>query len=399
MQIHYLRKALSRIGNSVRSLYSNINFPTLYKASFIGGYLLVCILILIPGIDYQSWYPNILERFDYELSQDFSDHKSLVITVEKKEYIPATIEIIKDRLSELRALQSRTEIDSTQITFHLPSYLSDQTIEYLSGKGEIKIQKRKEDAPTDYSAASLYDPTYYEETDLDLSKVSDTRIVEVGEGYTAIEITSKESNTWNSLSDSLAASSLGVFVDGKVYLGQIVPKGDGVPKPRLVVFSEEQEVFIITSQLRNDPLDSIRGFSIKEERSIYNVNFGISLIVAVLLSVTSGLVYRLFIEKDITSNVAQTALIVTGVLTISKIIPITWGIVELISLSIILLSISITEKKNIVYFSIFLIILGIILNQFIPESLFGTSKLMYVSGICSLLMYLTLFFTGIYEDR
>lgn len=399
MQTHFLSKTLSKIGNSIRKIYSSISFPTFYKSTFLAGYLVVCIFILLPGIDYKAWYPKILNRFDYELSQDFSDHKALTISVNRKENISSTIDAISDRLDELKVRQTRIESDELEITFHLPSALSDQTIEYLVGKGEIEIMKRKDDAPTDYSAASLYDPNNYEETDIDLGKVRNARIIEFGEGYTSIEINTSQPDAWNSLSSSVSASSLGIFVDGQVYLGQIVPEGESTLKPRLIIFSQEDIVYIIASELRSQNLADTKDFSIGTTGPIYDINFSILLFVVVLLTITSGLVYRYYIRKDSLNSIAQISLIIAGVLTITKALPITWGIPELLSLSIVLITLTTASKKTLIYTSVSLVVLGILINQSMTNPFYSSSKLIYVSGICSLLIYLILFFAGIYEEK
>jgi hypothetical protein len=192
---------------------------------------------------------------------------------------------------------------------------------------------------------------------------------------------------------------LGLFVDGNLYLAQIVPMGERVPKPRLILFSEEQEVFIITSQLRQSQLDSIDEHSINQVPATYSSNFGSIIFVMIMLPVIVGLVYRFYIQKDSNKNISQSILIIIGILTISKVLPITWGIPELTILSVIILIYLINEISKILEISISLIIMGILIDQFINNSLYSAGKLIYVTSICSFIMYLLLFFTGIYEEK
>lgn len=399
MRTQYLHKITSNLGNIFRKIVSKMNFPFLYKASILAGYLFVCALVLVPQIDYQDWYPEQFGTFDYELSQDFSEHKKLTLEVDDRNNIPKVLEILHTRYTELGVYKIKMETEDKNIIVHLPSTLSNEIIALSIGKGDVTLNTRTEESSTDYTYEVLYDPSNYIEADVDLSKITNAKIVEDDGTYTAIEITSSEEEKWNALSDNISSTTLGLFVDGEIYLSQIVPKSESVPKPRLVIYSSGQNISLIVSELKNEPLTGIIDASLDDVEPIYSSDFSTIFLIITLLSIATGLIFRLYIVKDFNRNISQTLLIIIGILTVSKIIPITWGLLELLTLSTLLIVLLITQTKDLLKISILILPMGIIINQFTNNYLVDAGKLIYVSGIYSLVIYLLLFFTGIYEEK
>lgn len=385
----------------LKSFLSRTNYSLLYRGSFIAGYLFVCTLVLLPQIDYQTWYPEIAGKFDYELGIDFSQHTQVIIETEGKQYLPTIMSILNNRFKELGIRQNITQLEDNNIILHIPSTLSERIIDLTLAKGDISITKRSEESLGEYSIETLYDPSNYEDADIQVSKIVDAQIITQEEGYTSIEISTEsrtEQNKWNALAQQIEASSLGVFVDGNLYLSQIVPTSDGNPKPKLIIFSEEIETRLIASQLRNPTLSGITNYQIEISNPIYKLDFRIALLISILLSVISGLVYKYYVQKYSNRSVSNIILIILGLLTVSKSLPITWGMIEIIILSLIILTYLLVEKDKIPTISILLIMLSISIDQMYGFQLYGTGKIMLFTGIYSIITYSLLFFIGLYED-
>jgi len=385
----------------LKSFLSRTNYSLLYRGSFIAGYLFVCTLVLLPQIDYQTWYPEIAGKFDYELGIDFSQHTQVIIETEGKQYLPTIMSILNNRFKELGIRQNITQLEDNNIILHIPSTLSERIIDLTLAKGDISITKRSEESLGEYSIETLYDPSNYEDADIQVSKIVDAQIITQEEGYTSIEISTEsrtEQNKWNALAQQIEASSLGVFVDGNLYLSQIVPTSDGNPKPKLIIFSEEIETRLIASQLRNPTLSGITNYQIEISNPIYKLDFRIALLISILLSLISGLVYKYYVQKYSNRSVSNIILIILGLLTVSKSLPITWGMIEIIILSLIILTYLLVEKDKIPTISILLIMLSISIDQMYGFQLYGTGKIMLFTGIYSIITYSLLFFIGLYED-
>ncbi len=401
MRTSYLPKIKFTLWKRLKSFLSRTNYSLLYRGSFIAGYLFVCTLVLLPQIDYQTWYPEIAGKFDYELGIDFSQHTQVIIETEGKQYLPTIMSILNNRFKELGIRQNITQLEDNNIILHIPSTLSERIIDLTLAKGDISITKRSEESLGEYSIETLYDPSNYEDADIQVSKIVDAQIITQEEGYTSIEISTEsrtEQNKWNALAQQIEASSLGVFVDGNLYLSQIVPTSDGNPKPKLIIFSEEIETRLIASQLRNPTLSGITNYQIEISNPIYKLDFRIALLISILLSVISGLVYKYYVQKYSNRSVSNIILIILGLLTVSKSLPITWGMIEIIILSLIILTYLLVEKDKIPTISILLIMLSISIDQMYGFQLYGTGKIMLFTGIYSIITYSLLFFIGLYED-
>jgi hypothetical protein len=285
-----------------------------------------------------------------------------------------------------------------ELTIRVPEDISDNILSFILSHGSLTLKQRTEDI-TNYE--ELYNPKNYSDVDINMDAIKDAEVINQENGYTTIELTFTDEQSqkdWNNLAQQVESSSLGLFVDGELYISQISPSTDGQPKTRLIVYSEDQETRLIASFLRNPDLKSVESVEILDSPPIYSLDIKIILPVVVLLSILAGLVFRYYFRPKSLKTTINLILITVGVLTVTKVLPISWNMTSILLLGFMLAIILITELKKIPILLLTTSTLGIIAEQIGRYSFGHSPKIIYVASIYSLVIYLISFFLGEYEN-
>lgn len=391
-----IQSLLKTIWGEIRT----INPTSIYKPAFIMGYVIACVFVLLPQIDYKEWYPDFLGKFNYYRSIDFAKHSKIEIVVDEENLsVSSTLKILNGRMNLLGIRDRHIERSGNRLALHIPSEISDRTTSLLLSLGEVSIKQRISE---DSDFEGLYDSKNYIDAPLDISEITDAQLISQQDGYTSIEITltskSKE-NEWNLLSSQIQATSLGLFVDGNLYLCQVSPATDGQPKPRIIIFSQEPETRLLESHLKNPNLDSIQEYTTETVNSMYDIEIRTLLILSISLAVLSGLVFRYYTSKFTIIESGNRMLIILGLLTITKVALPSWNLPSVILLSLICFIILIFKLSSLPVLLLTLTGLGITLEQTAKYSFGYTPKLIIVASIYSLVIYLIGFFLGFYEEE
>ncbi len=369
-------------------------------------YVFFCALILIPQIDYKSWYPDYLGTYDYNLSLSFYDHEK--ITIEKEpnnlddKKVLNLVRTVYKRAEESRLKDIFIKNKKNSLEIHIPENISPAYINALIAPGRIEFKKitLPEDPEAQIDASLMMDPANYEYTGIKPYRIKDARITNVAQNNVYIELETDDDQIRRLTEISQEGSTFAVFVDGQMNLAYILPPNNvNTTNPTLVVAMEESQARVLISQILNDPLNiSSPQYEFKASSPLYGPDLLITILTAIVLSMGIGFGYKALVHKTSLENLAGTVLLLGGLLTVIKFTSIIFTLPLLVLGVILVAALSFIRHKYYPTLSIAAIMIGFVLSQAPAPNMVNAFRLLIITGLYTSGFYILLYFLRIYED-
>ncbi|MBN2100825.1 hypothetical protein JW710_02945 [Candidatus Dojkabacteria bacterium] len=386
-----------------------IQQDVIVKTAFILVYSVACLFILIPQIDYQSWYPEKLGTYDYKLGIEYREHKRISIDLKENniddKQVNALVEAIYQRAEEANLNDFFIRKNSDKLEIHIPHWYSDSFATSLISPGKIEILKPKdlESEDSQPSVDQIFSRDNYESVGIKTSKFDKATITNQRAGYSYISIKSDkdQERRLNKLGEESQTSNIGLVIDDSVNLAWVLPSDDETTKyPTLIILMESPEVEIFVSQLINDPLempivtsniDTVKGT--QRESTLYAV------IGSIVGLTAAGLLFQALYRKYSVNHIAATGLMIIGIMTLLKITEPTLSLAAMIgTLSIFVLIMFLKSGTYAIAFPI-IIVIGLA-SWLSPNPTLKSIANIYIStGIFATSYYIVCYLLGIYEEK
>jgi len=387
----------------------NLPFIKVAQVGFILLYILGCALVLIPQIDYQAWYPSSVGTHDYKPGIEFQKHKKLTIELPQEELQSNEMNSLivaiyqRARRSDIQDLYiERTE---TTLNIHVPNEYSDNYMATLISPGKIEFKKLKkpEDPEAELNPADMFNLNNYEDTGIKSNKIRSAKITNVADSYTYIELKTDadQIRRLTKIANDPDNPTFAMMVDGDLNIAWILPPDNvNTTNPTIVIMKEPQESEVLISQILNDPvpIDPLP-YEISESEPLYSETILYWAVGAVLGIFALGLSFKMFVQKKSLKEISIQALLIIGLLTVLKLIPISFSLPVILTVIVSVCILSTIQISHYVTVLGLLFTSSIILYQSSNPSLRGSASVLFVTSIYSLTFYLISYFSRLYEEE
>ncbi|MBN1618055.1 hypothetical protein JW887_01780 [Candidatus Dojkabacteria bacterium] len=399
-------------------------------------YIAGCLIILLPQIDYQSWYPEALGVHDYNLSMQFKSHKIAVVDVSGQDNgnIQRFIEVVNKRMQIAGIPESIIKLQDDKLEIHFPDNYSEDYIRNFLSVGEIQFMKMKEqetsteditlseeetqadsenndsqdvsnttEIQTEVQPPEILDPydiKSYDKTDISQDKITDARITSSDESYIEIQITTdrKQREVWNKVYEESLLSGFAMFVDGQTVSTYIMASDKQSAQPQIVIMQQEN-ADILVAKIGSHKLPFSPEVEIKQS-NIEIPQKAIYLLIAILgIVLLFGLIVSYFYVQKSFIDITKDILTIIGILTLIKFFPIIISIQVIIVIMLLILMKLILTEKPYNQIMAFILAISLILLAFTPIGILNIVQTILAFSIISLIYFLVFYFSGLSNNE
>lgn len=386
-----------------------VPFTKILQGGFLLIYILGCALIVIPQIDYKTWYPSSIGIHDYKLGLEFTQHKKLTVERTEEELQSNEMNILVAAIYQ-RAKHSKLkdlyiERTDTTLSIHVPNEYSDRYLASLISPGKIEFKKLKppKDPEAEIDALHMLDPANYEDTGIKPGEIQSAKITNSDDTYTYIELKTNadQIRRLTKIANDPDNSTLATMIDGELNLTWILPPDNvNTVNPTIVIMKNHQETEVLISQILNDPVPiPPLPYEITAAKPLLS-NIVLYWTIGALLGVFAlGLSYKIFIQKESLKIVSTRALLIIGLLTVLKLTSISFSFPAILTVIISIGALTVIQYVHYPTVLGILAISSIILHQSVSSDQGGSTSALLVISIYSIIFYLFSYFSGLHEEK
>lgn len=387
----------------------NIPLIKILQGGFILIYIMGCALILIPQIDYKTWYPSSVGIHDYELGIEFIRHKKLTIEQSKEKLqsneMNSLIAAIYKRAKRSGIEEIYIKRTDTTLDIHVHNEYSDSHLASLISPGKIAFQKLKppEDPEAEIEASHILDPVNYEDTGIKPGEITSAKVTNHENSYTYIEIKTNadQIRRLTEIANDPGNPTLATMIDGELNITWILPPDNvNTMNPIIIIMKEPQEAEVLISKILNDsiPIDPLP-YEISQADPLLS-NTVLYWTVGTLLGIlTLGLSYKMFIQKKSLKAISIQILLIVGLLTVVKLTSISFSLPVILTAIISIGALTLIQHSYYTSILSLFIISSIILHQSPNPALRNSAFILFITSIYSLTFYLFSYFSRMYEEK